>query len=120
MTNCKTALALLSMASLSACAGSTPWNEQNYAGVNKAEIEFDTQGNPTHALIIGGKEQEQIQLSVKTPKGLEVKYSATGVKAFEGQSLRAAVEIAVSKEAKEIMPNIVDAIMNAVQVVLEK
>ncbi len=120
MSTLKKMLIPFFMISLAGCAGSTPWNEQNYAGVNKAEIEFDKKGAPKHALIIGGKEQEQILLSVKTQDGLEINYSATGVKAFEGQSLRAAVENVVSSDAKEAMPNIVDAVLNAVQAVLNK
>ena len=41
-------------------------------------------------------------------------YNAEGVKAFEGQALRAAVEIEVAKVLESILPGMVQAIVDAI------
>ena len=105
---------------VTACAGAVPWNDQGYSGINKAEIEFDKNGKPKYALIIGGKEQETVNLDVVTPDGLKVTYSASGVKAFTGQEIRGAVEQAVSKDATEIAPEVIDTITKGVLDIVNK
>lgn len=99
---------------LSACAGALPWNPQGYAGINKAEISFDEEGWPSHVLIVGGKEQETISLDFEMPNGLKASYKAEGVKAFRAHEVRAAVEQAISDDAKEAVPGIVDAVVKAI------
>lgn len=104
---------------LSACAGALPGNPQGLAGINKGEFEYDPQTGKVSGEVIGGKESEAVKLSVKTPDGLEVTYSAKGVKAFDGQAVRAAVERAVSDGAKQAMPGIVDSVVSAVRSVVQ-
>ncbi len=102
---------------LSACAGAVPWNPQGYAGINLVEAEFEVPENaagPTRLRILGGKEQESVAFKASLPDGTVVEYGAAGVGAFDGQRVRAAVEEAVSKDAREASPGIVDAIMKAV------
>ncbi|WP_334128263.1 hypothetical protein [Sneathiella sp.] len=110
--------ALLAALMLSACAGVTANNPQGFAGINKAEISFNPDGSPAHALILGGKEQEEILLTVETPAGLKVDYAATGIKSFDGQMIRAAVEQAVSADVREAIPGIVDGLTSALTRVL--
>ena len=103
---------------LAACAGAFPGNPQGYSGINRAEIEFDDQGKPKTALIVGGKENESITLTVKTPDGLEVEYAATGARAFDGQAIRGAVEQAISADIKEAAPAIVGNLTAALKSLL--
>ncbi|MDG2286883.1 MAG: hypothetical protein P8N43_15360 [Alphaproteobacteria bacterium] len=102
---------------LSACAGAVPWNPQGYAGINMLEAEFqDPEGvaGPTSLKVVGGKEQESIYFKTTLPDGTTAEYSAVGVKAFDGQNLRAALEGAVSDDVKAISPDIVNNILRAV------
>lgn len=99
---------------LSACAGAVPWNDQNAAGVTKAEVTWSPEGKLQKARIIDGKEKEDVKLSVKLPSGAEVKYSASGVMAFDGQEVRAKVEAAVSDDVRAVAPDIVDTIVTAI------
>lgn len=105
---------LMAVAFLTGCAGAVPWNNQGNAGINKAVIEFNEDGHPEYAEIIGGKEQEDISLDVETPSGLKVSYSAKGVKAFSAHEIRGAVEQAVASDAAEVSPAIVDTITNGI------
>lgn len=110
--------AVLSLSILAGC-GAIPGNTQVNAGINKAEIVFNDDGRPKSALIIGGKENENITLNVTTPDGLIVEYAATGSKAFDGQKVRGAVEQAISSDIKETVPGIVDSITDTLKKVLE-
>jgi len=109
------ALVFLLLPFLAACAGAIPGNQQGYAGINKAEIEFDENGKPEYALIVGGKENDSVSLNVKTPDGLEVQYSASGSKAFDGQAVRGAVEQAISADVGDAAPGIVENVMEALK-----
>jgi len=116
----KIGVLFLLLSFVTACAGAVPWNPQGYSGINKAEIEFDKNGKPTSALIIGGKEQETVNLNVETPDGLKVSYSASGVKAFTGQEIRGAVEQAVSNDSTKIAPAVIDTITKGVLDIVNK
>lgn len=102
---------------LTACAGSANiWghNPQSYSGVNYVTFEYPTEAGAITGTLYGGKEQDTVSITVLHPSGVEVTYSASGAKAFEGQEIRAAVEKAVSQDAKEAMPGIVDTITKAI------
>ncbi len=109
-------LMLLAIFALGGCAyGAVPWNTQNYAGINKAEINFNEDGTLSHVLVIGGKEQESVSANFEMPSGLKFSYNAEGVEAFPGQKFRADVERAISKDVKEAFPGIVDTIVDALR-----
>lgn len=107
-----TALCAVSLI-LSACAGAVPWNPQGYSGINKGVIEFGPDGKPKRAEIIGGKEQTRLVLDADMQSG-KFHYEAVGVRAFDGQKVRAAVEQAVSADVRAVAPGIVDSVMSAV------
>ena len=107
----------LALVLLSGCAGAVPWNPQGYSGVNLVEAEFvvaDGQSGPKSIKVVGGKEQEAVSFKATLPDGTAVDYSASGVKAFDGQKLRAAVEDAVSDDVKAAAPGIVESVVKAV------
>ena len=102
---------------LTGCAGAVPWNPQGYSGVNMVEAEFvvaDGQSEPKSIKVVGGKEQEAVSFKATLPDGTVVDYSASGVKAFDGQKLRAAVEDAVSDDVRAVAPGIVESVVKAV------
>ena len=105
------------LALLSGCAGAVPWNPQGYSGINLVEVEFqvpEDKAGPKSLRVVGGKEQEAISFKATLPDGTMAKYNASGVKAFDGQKLRAAVEEAVSDDVKAVAPDIVDTVIKAV------
>lgn len=107
----------LALVSLSGCAGAVPWNPQGYAGINMIEAEFvvaDGESGPKSIRVVGGKEQEAVSFKATLPDGTAVDYTASGVQAFDGQKLRAAVEDAVSDDVKAVAPGIVDSVVKAV------
>lgn len=107
----------LALVSLSGCAGAVPWNPQGYSGINMVEAEFvvaDGESGPKSIRVVGGKEQEAVSFKATLPDGTAVDYSASGVKAFDGQKLRAAVEEVVSDNVKAVAPDIVDTVIKAV------
>lgn len=107
-------IAALFAITLVGCAGAVPWSPQGYAGINHAEFTYPTEQGEIEGVVYGGKENDSVAITIKHPSGIEVTYSASGSKAFEGQSIRGAVEEAVSADAKEAMPGIVDTITDAI------
>jgi hypothetical protein len=110
-------LSALSLVFLYGCAGAVPWNQQGYAGINMVEAKFQVpegEAGPTSLRVVGGKEQELIAFKATLPDGTITEYSARGVKAFDGQALRAAVEKAVSEDVKAVAPGIVEKVVGAV------
>lgn len=112
--------ALITSFILSGCAaGAVPWNPQGHAGIAEAEVTFceSRDGSKDRyicsARVIDGKEREDVSLEVALPLKGTVRYRAAGVRAFDGQKAREAVETAISKDAKDAFPGIVDAVMNA-------
>lgn len=105
------------LALLSGCAGAVPWNPQGYSGINIVEAEFtvaEGQSGPKRIRVVGGKEQEEVSFKASLPDGTAVAYSAMGVRAFDGQKIRAAVEQAVSDDVKAVAPGIVESVVKAV------
>ncbi len=60
-----------------------------------------------------GKEKQNVSLEIALPTGARITYTADGVKAFKAHEVRAAVEQAISADEREVMPNIVDIIVDA-------
>ncbi len=83
---------------------------QQYAGINKGQLTYDPETKSVNVEIVGGKEQDSISLSGKTPDGLEFAYSATGACAFEGQAIRGEVDKAITETVGEVAPGIVDTL----------
>jgi len=103
---------------LAGCAGAVPWNPQGYAGINQAEITSTCEGSeswcPESVTLTGGKEQGEVSVSFTTPNGTSVKYTASEVQAFDGQTVRAQVEQQISEDVREASPEIVNRITNAI------
>jgi hypothetical protein len=100
-----------------AACGAIPGNDQVDAGITKATVEVcQTDGKPYFcgAEIIDGKEKQAVSLAVTQPDGWTVNYSASEVKAFDGQKIRGAVEQAISSDIKEAFPDIVEKITKAI------
>lgn len=99
---------------LAGCAGGLPWGPQQHAGITEWTISPVEKGYKVH--VIDGKEKQNV--AIKAEKKLDgtivVSYNATAVKAFEGQALRAAVEIEVAKVLGEILPDIVESLVEAI------
>ena len=98
---------------LASCAGAVPGNPQGYAGINRGTFSYNPETGELSGEVTGGKESERVALSIKTPAGLEVRYSAKGNK-VSGQAIRAAVEQAVSEDVRKAAPGIVGRIVAAV------
>ena len=113
-------VALVAVVSLisAGCAGVNPFdNPQGYSGINEVEANFQVpegERGPTWIRVVGGKEETDVAFSFVLPDGTEFSYSATGVKAFEGAALRAAVEKAISSDVKESIPGIVDGVVSSI------
>ena len=90
-----------------------PWNPQGYAGINKAEIHLEN-GVPTFIVIWSGKENETSRLKIEMPNGLKAEYTAGGVKAFKAHEIRAAVEKQISKDMKDVSPDIVEKLVKSI------
>lgn len=112
-------IALTAMVLMAGCTGSamppfSKTNPQSYSGINEAEFSYPTEQGEITGRVIGGKEQEAIGITVRHPSGIEVEYSASGARAFKGQDIRRAVEEAVSEDAREVMPGIVDSVTQSI------
>ena len=114
----KAILAAVLAAGLSACAGAVPGNPQGYSGINHGRVSFYEDVKPREISVYGGKESGTVSLTGKLPDGTEFAYTATDTRSFDGQAIRGAVEQAVSSDAADVAPGIVDAITGAVITVL--
>ena len=107
---------------LTACAGAVPGSPQGHAGIARAKVEFCESANGNHdryvcaAEVVDGKERESVRLKVDLPLKGTVEYEAAGVRAFDGQEARAAVEQAVSDDVRQAFPGLVDAVVKALTV----
>lgn len=104
-----------------ACAGAVPGNPQNYAGITDAHVEVGTVKAEEKPYIKDvrfrdGKQKQSVEIKISLDEEGKptISYTAKGIEAFDGQKVRAAVEQAVSADAKEAMPGIVDTIVKAV------
>ena len=112
----KIVIALIALLGLSACAGSIPGvSQQGRAGVSDWSVDFDPEtGNVDDVRIIDGKEKANIAFKVDLKSGV-AEYSATDVKAFDGQKARAALEAEISDDIKEAFPGLIDGIVRALE-----
>lgn len=114
-------IAAIAALMLAGCAGAAPWNPQGYSGITKAEVEVGVlkAGEVPYIKSVtfwNGKEYGSVALTVEFLDGKpKVVYAASGVTAFDGQKVRAAIEKAVSADLKATAPAIVDTIMDAVK-----
>jgi hypothetical protein len=91
------------------------------AGLNVVEFEelecSEATGlcGPTQFRMIGGKEQESITVRMVHPEtgNTVLEYTAGGVKAFDGQALRADVEKALAEADVQTTEAVVTSIVNA-------
>lgn len=90
---------------------------QNKAGIAKADLEWC----PTNSGLVlckvnitDGKERDDVELEFTKKDGTKITYTAKGIRAFEGQALRAAVDKAISADIKAIAPGIVGSVVKAV------
>lgn len=119
MKHIKILICILSVISLTACAGAVPWNKQNYAGINEVSFSWckANEGKtyvPCNVKIINGKENGAIEFSFEMPDGTILNFAADDVKAFPGQDIRAKVETAVANQLGNVAPGVVDAIVKAI------
>ena len=116
------AVAILTL-SLVGCGSLPGISHQGDAGIFNGEVDVGTLVKDKevpyikHVSIVSGKEVESLTADITFDDMGKpvVKVTANGVKAFDGQKARAAVEQAISSDAKDAMPGIVDSVMNAVK-----
>lgn len=107
-------LACLALLLLGGCS------TQQYAGLTSLEVTMKPKcDGPTLAecaatiKYIDGKEKANVSTDVDLTKG-RFTYTASDVKAFDGQALRAAVDKALIETAGQTIPQVADAIVRAV------
>lgn len=105
--------ATLAALALSACAGAVPWNDQSCAGITTVDVKWSEQGAIERVQVCQGKEGESFDVDVDMTKKT-ASWHGKGVRAFDGQRVRAAVEEAVSEDVKSAAPGIVETIVKAV------
>lgn len=104
------AVTLFGVMTLAACAGAFPGGLQKCAGINEATIAYDPDSGQMEAALCGGKENESVKLSGKTPAGLEFIYEAQGARAFAGQMTQAEFAATLGHDRNETIRAIIDAI----------
>jgi citrate lyase gamma subunit len=128
-------IALIALLGLAACAGPARVSDladdanqrardyQLGAGLNVVEFEelecSEATGlcGPTNFRMIGGKEQEAISIRMVHPEtgNTVLEYTASGVKAFDGQRIRAEVEQALAEADVEVADSVVTGIVDIVR-----
>ncbi len=105
---------------LAGCAGTIPGvSQQGVAGITNVRLEWcEPASAEAPKYLCGlrwrdGKEKQNVSLEIELPTGARITYTADGVKAFKAHEVRAAVEQAISEDVREVMPNIVDIIVDA-------
>lgn len=85
-----------------------------YSGINYSEADFVNDGQIKNIKFYGGKESGKVKLTVKLPNGAEATFEGEDVKAFDGQAVRAEVEKAQIEIVGKIVPDLTDAILQAI------
>ncbi|MEQ1887572.1 MAG: hypothetical protein ABL951_00150 [Alphaproteobacteria bacterium] len=96
--------------SLAACGTVYRASPPSCAGINQASLAYDAQTGQIDAKLCGGKENERVKLSGKTPDGIEFLYEAEGAKAFAGQMTQAEMNEALSVQRGETIRELINAI----------
>jgi len=112
-------ISILTVITLSGCAGALPWNKQNYAGINEVSFSWCKANDgatymPCNVKITNGKENGGIKFAFEMPDGTILNFSADDVKAFEGQNIRAKVEKAIAEQLGDVAPEVAEAIIKAI------
>jgi hypothetical protein len=94
----------------SACGTAYPGSPQTCAGVNAASLAYNAQSGQVEAELCGGKENDLVKLSGKTPGGLEFSYEAQGAAAFAGQMTQAELNQALSQNRTEIIRELITSV----------
>jgi len=96
------------------------WGPQNYSGINVLVTRVPlTDGSEVILERYDGKEAQSLDVFFKNANGTEITYSATGVKAFEGQKYRAELETAIAEQWPEIVPEIRGGIVDLAVTIAE-
>jgi hypothetical protein len=101
---------------LTACATAYPGSPQACAGVNDAHVEWNEKNGTVAADLCGGKENDSVRLSGKTPGGMEFSYEAEGARGFEGQLTNADMNRDLGMLRAEIIREIAGAVAAAIHV----
>lgn len=105
-------IALPLLASLAACDSLSTANQ--YAGINHVRVDYSETGEPESVVVYAGKEAEELDITLDHPSGLKATYKARDLKAFDGQAARAEVEKAQLEVLGKVVPDLTDAIINAI------
>lgn len=106
---------VIAMLFLTGC-GALGMNKQQYAGLERWEVSGNqtVEGNwqITDVVYTNGKELNTSDIAISLNGGETIlNFTGSGIKAFEGQSLRAEVDKVISEEIGENIPGLTDAIM---------
>ncbi|MFZ5834026.1 MAG: hypothetical protein ACOY2B_01415 [Pseudomonadota bacterium] len=97
-----------------ACGTANPGPVSGCAGTNAASLAYDAHSGQVEAALCGGKENDSVRLSGKTPGGLEFSYEAQGATAFSGQQIQAELKQALTKERQETIRELIGIIKTGV------
>lgn len=90
--------------------------DQQDAGITKAVVHFNDNGQLKDVTLVDGKERGDVSLDVDLTKK-RLRYEARDVRSFDGQKFRNEAEKAFaaseSETVKSIGPDIIDAILKA-------
>lgn len=113
----KTAL----LAATVVCVGCTVPASIETAGTSDWTVEFNPDGTPKRVKIIDGKEKANVSFDVDLTTG-KASYSATDVRAFDGQAFAADVAKVLAEEqgktVREVSPSLVQAIVDVARLYL--
>lgn len=93
-----------------ACGTAYPGSPQACAGRNEAAIAYNAATGQVDAKLCGGKENDHVKLSGKTPAGLEFHYEAEGARAFAGQMTQVELSQALSRDRTEIIRELITSV----------
>ncbi len=98
------------------CSTAYPGSPQACAGINDVAFAYNAKTGQVDARLCGGKENERVKLSGKTPGGFEFQYDAEGAKAFAGQMTQAELNAALDRQKQETVREIIEGLKSAAPV----
>ncbi len=109
----------LGLLSLSAC-GSLGMNKQQYAGITHWQVSgnqtVEGTWQVTDVSYTNGKEEDESEIAISLNGGETIlNFSGAGIKAFDGQALRAEVDKVVMETIGETVPGLTEAIIEAIK-----
>jgi len=107
-------IALLAL-TVSAC-GALGMNKQQYAGLERWQVSgnqtAEGEWQITDVTYTNGKELSTSDIAISLNNGETIlNFTGSGIKAFEGQALRAEVDKVISEKIGDNIPGLTDAIM---------